>query len=146
LNTQGKKQKRKVREKHLEEARHLASLQKRRELRAAGIEVNLHKKHGVDYNTEIPFEQSPAPGFYSTTNESFDPQEIDNRNLEGAKAKHQNEEDLPTVMMNTTRSEPIKKRSKLVLPTPQISDMELEKIVKLKHITKQQNLSTFDLN
>lgn len=36
-NTQGKKAKRKAREKQMEEARRLASLQKRRELRAAGI-------------------------------------------------------------------------------------------------------------
>ena len=35
---QGKKAKRKAREKQLEEARRLAALQKRRELRAAGIE------------------------------------------------------------------------------------------------------------
>ena len=34
---QGKKAKRKAREKQLEEARRLAALQKRRELRAAGI-------------------------------------------------------------------------------------------------------------
>jgi pre-mRNA-splicing factor CDC5/CEF1 len=38
-NTQGKKAKRKAREKQLEEARRLAALQKRRELRAAGIEL-----------------------------------------------------------------------------------------------------------
>jgi pre-mRNA-splicing factor CDC5/CEF1 len=37
-NTQGKKAKRKARERQLEEARRLASLQKRRELKAAGIE------------------------------------------------------------------------------------------------------------
>ena len=36
-NTQGKKAKRKAREKKLEEARRLASLQKQQELRAAGI-------------------------------------------------------------------------------------------------------------
>lgn len=42
-NTQGKKAKRKAREKQLEEARRLAALQKRRELRAAGI-GNLFKK------------------------------------------------------------------------------------------------------
>lgn len=36
-NTQGKKAKRKAREKQLEEARRLASLQKRRELRAVNI-------------------------------------------------------------------------------------------------------------
>uniref|UniRef100_A0A183BXN8 HTH myb-type domain-containing protein n=1 Tax=Globodera pallida TaxID=36090 RepID=A0A183BXN8_GLOPA len=38
-NTQGKKAKRKAREKQLGEARRLASLQKRRELRAAGIMI-----------------------------------------------------------------------------------------------------------
>lgn len=37
-NTQGKKAKRKAREKQLEEARRLASMQKRRELKAAGVE------------------------------------------------------------------------------------------------------------
>ena len=38
-NTKGKKAKRKAREKQLEEARRLASLQKHRELKAAGIET-----------------------------------------------------------------------------------------------------------
>jgi len=37
-NTKGKKAKRKAREKQLEEARRLAYLQKRRELKAAGLE------------------------------------------------------------------------------------------------------------
>ena len=36
-NTQGKKAKRKARERQLEEARRLAALQKRRELKAAGV-------------------------------------------------------------------------------------------------------------
>ncbi len=73
-NTQGKKAKRKAREKQLEEARRLAALQKRRELRAAGIEVRQkrRKKRGVDYNAEIPFEKKPAPGFYDTSNENVD--------------------------------------------------------------------------
>lgn len=74
-NTQGKKAKRKAREKQLEEARRLAALQKRRELRAAGIEVNPRrkKKRGVDYNAEIPFEKRPALGFYDTSTEELDP-------------------------------------------------------------------------
>ena len=53
VNTQGKKAKRKAREKRLEEARRLAALQKRRELKAAGIIVKSEKrkpKHGLDYN------------------------------------------------------------------------------------------------
>lgn len=36
-NTQGKKAKRKARERQLEEARRLAALQKKREMKAAGI-------------------------------------------------------------------------------------------------------------
>lgn len=57
-NTQGKKAKRKAREKQLSEARRLASLQKRRELRAAGISAGngswRFKKHGmIDYNAEV---------------------------------------------------------------------------------------------
>lgn len=31
------------------------------------------KKRGVDYNAEIPFEKRPAPGFYDTSQEVFDP-------------------------------------------------------------------------
>lgn len=48
-NTQGKKAKRKAREKQLEEARRLAALQKRRELSAAGIAVPIR------YNTDFLF-------------------------------------------------------------------------------------------
>lgn len=75
-NTQGKKAKRKAREKQLEEARRLAALQKRRELRMAGIgsRQKRSKKRQIDYNKEIPFEKEPASGFYDTANEVFDPQ------------------------------------------------------------------------
>jgi pre-mRNA-splicing factor CDC5/CEF1 len=45
-NTQGKKAKRKARERQLEEARRLAVLQKKRELKAAGI-VLVHLSHAV---------------------------------------------------------------------------------------------------
>ncbi|XP_016401300.1 cell division cycle 5-like protein [Sinocyclocheilus rhinocerous] len=64
-NTQGKKAKRKAREKQLEEARRLAALQKRRELRAAGIDIQKKrkKKRGVDYNAEIPFLMLNKPHF-----------------------------------------------------------------------------------
>lgn len=54
-NTQGKKAKRKARERQLAEARRLASLQKTRELRAAGIMTNtnlykLRKTGHFDYS------------------------------------------------------------------------------------------------
>ena len=47
-NTQGKKAKRKARERQLEEARRLAVLQKKRELKAAGImQVSLYSRDEV---------------------------------------------------------------------------------------------------
>ncbi|BGP25372.1 pre-mRNA-splicing factor CDC5/CEF1 [Rhodotorula toruloides] len=69
-NTQGKKAKRKARERQLEEARRLAILQKKRELKAAGILMRAKpKKNGMDYNADIPFEKQPAAGFYDTSEE-----------------------------------------------------------------------------
>lgn len=65
-NTQGKKAKRKARERQLEDSRRLAVLQKRRELKHAGINIKLtHRRKGeMDYNADIPFEKRPALGFY----------------------------------------------------------------------------------
>ncbi|KAI8072961.1 pre-mRNA splicing factor component-domain-containing protein [Gongronella butleri] len=69
-NTQGKKAKRKARERQLEEARRLTALQKRRELKAAGINVRMKKlKNTMDYNTDIPFEKRAPKGFYDVTEE-----------------------------------------------------------------------------
>lgn len=153
-NTQGKKAKRKAREKQLEEARRLAALQKRRELRAAGIDVQKKrkKKRGVDYNAEIPFEKKPAQGFYDTSMENYQALEpnfkrLRQQHLDGElrnekeererkkdrqKMKRRKESDLPSAILQTSGvSEFTKKRSKLVLPAPQISDAELEEVVKL---------------
>lgn len=72
-NTKGKKAKRKAREKQLEEARRLAALQKRRELKAAGIGGKVHasakKRKFIDYATEIPFEKAAPVGFYDVADE-----------------------------------------------------------------------------
>ena len=67
----GKKAKRKAREKQLEEARRLASLQKKRELKAAGIEMRARdrRRRGIDYNQEVAFEKAPAIGYYDTAAE-----------------------------------------------------------------------------
>ncbi|XP_028325353.1 cell division cycle 5-like protein [Gouania willdenowi] len=153
-NTQGKKAKRKAREKQLEEARRLAALQKRRELRAAGIRIQKKrkKKRGVDYNAEIPFEKKPAAGFYDTSMEQYDPLEpnfkrLRQQHLDGdlrnereekerkkdrQKLKKKKESDLPSAILQISGvAEFTKKRSKLVLPAPQISDAELEEVVKL---------------
>jgi len=65
-NTKGKKAKRKARERQLEESRRLSMLQKRRELKAAGIESKLgyKKRKYIDYVREIPFQKIPPAGFY----------------------------------------------------------------------------------
>lgn len=102
-NTKGKKAKRKAREKQLEEARRLASLQKKRELRAAGIEIRKHKrkrKYGMDYNEEIPFEKRPAPGFFDVTKDrqltidmKNDPAMYNNVDLRELEGKRRDEEE-----------------------------------------------------
>ena len=72
-NTKGKKAKRKARERQLEESRRLAMLQKRRELKAAGIESKLggsRKRKYIDYAKEIPFQKVVPAGFYDAGEEN----------------------------------------------------------------------------
>ncbi|CAN6329119.1 unnamed protein product [Urochloa humidicola] len=154
-NTRGKKAKRKAREKQLEEARRLASLQKRRELKAAGIDTRhrKRKRKGINYNAEIPFEKQPPPGFYDTVGEDRPlehaqfPTTIEE--LEGktradieaqlrkqdiARNKILQRQDAPAAMMQSNKlndPEAVTRRSKLMLPPPQISDHELEEIAKM---------------
>lgn len=72
-NTKGKKAKRKARERQLEEARRLASLQKKRELRAAGIDLKTHKtrrRRDIDLRHEIPFQRVAPAGFFDVGKDS----------------------------------------------------------------------------
>ena len=156
-NTQGKKAKRKAREKQLEEARRLATLQKRRELRMAGIYLGSggrKKKKGIDYNAEIPFEKAVPAGLYDTSLEKYDPANYDFKKLrqqhldgelrvekeekERKKDKQkleQKKENEFSSELSRINSEPLKKRSKLILPEPQISDAELEQVVKFGKVS-----------
>ncbi|KAK6459185.1 uncharacterized protein RJT20DRAFT_124367 [Scheffersomyces xylosifermentans] len=73
-NTSGKKAKRKARERMLEESKRIALLQKRRELKAAGINVGLESKNKknrkeFDYNADIPHEHKPQAGLYDVSEE-----------------------------------------------------------------------------
>ncbi|PGH02968.1 pre-mRNA-splicing factor cef1 [Helicocarpus griseus UAMH5409] len=157
-NTQGKKAKRKARERQLEESRRLAVLQKRRELKNAGINIKVvtRKKGQMDYNADIPFEKKPAPGFYDTLDEQaknerqrelFDP-----RKQQLASKRKGDEEEDPNrkrrkndktdksafaaaakagQMQKIREAEQSSKRRALVLPSPQVSETELEEIVKM---------------
>jgi pre-mRNA-splicing factor CDC5/CEF1 len=76
-NTRGKKAKRKIREKQLEEARKLATLQKKRELRAAGIEfhVRIAKRllKETNYNRDVPFMREVPKGTWTDENDNETP-------------------------------------------------------------------------
>ena len=115
--------------------------------RAAGINVRLkygtRRNRVINYNGEIPFEKRPAIGFYDTASEKPDFSAMDFKRLRMDQVdekrrdeeenkerkkdkkilKQRKENDIPAEMMNN--DEPARKRSKLVLPAPQISDTEL---------------------
>lgn len=73
-NTQGKKAKRKARERMLEESKRVAMLQKRREMKAAGMNAGLESKNSrkrkqFDYINDIPHERAPEAGPYDVSEE-----------------------------------------------------------------------------
>ena len=159
-NTQGKKAKRKARERQLEESRRLALLQKRRELKNAGINIKItnRKKGQMDYNADIPFEKNAAPGFYDTQEENernekqreaFDPrkQQLANKRkndqdeeMDPKRRKGDKPGSAPSAafaaaakagqQQRIREAEQSSKRRSLNLPTPQVGEAELEDIVK----------------
>lgn len=166
-NTQGKKAKRKARERQLEESRRLAVLQKRRELKNAGINIKVvnRKKGQMDYNADIPFEKKEAPGFYDTAEEAirnerqreaFDPrkQQLANKRKgdqddDPDRKRRKNEKDAPSAsytaalkagqLQKIREAEQSSKRRALVLPAPQVGENELEEIVKMGMIGEKAN-------
>lgn len=168
-NTQGKKAKRKARERQLEESRRLAVLQKRRELKNAGINIKVvtKKKGQMDYNADIPFEKAPAPGFYDTgeeitTNErerdAFDPrkQQLQRKrqgdqddNSEDRKRQKNDKGGNQAAFAAAAKAgreqklreaERSSRRRGLVLPSPQVSEGELDDIVKMGMVGERANL------
>ena len=149
-NTEGKKAKRKARERALDEARRLSTLQKRRELRAAGIVgKGRDKAKGIDYNAEIPFEKQPLPGFYDTSAEAAKTYEEPMRRTllqmepgpqptdEEAKRKRDKAMNKPSrheeALRRMQEADKVSKRRKLMLPQAQVSEADMEQIIKLGH-------------
>lgn len=147
-NTEGKKAKRKARERALDEARRLSTLQKRRELRAAGIRgKGRDKVVGIDYNAEIPFEKQPLPGFYDTTDEANKTYEEPMRRTllqmepgaqptdEEAKKRRDRALNKPSrhedALRRMREADKVTKRRKLALPEAQVSESDMEQIIKL---------------
>ncbi|CEJ84427.1 Putative Pre-mRNA-splicing factor cef-1 [[Torrubiella] hemipterigena] len=167
-NTQGKKAKRKARERQQEESRRLATLQKRRELKTAGINVKVvtRKKGEMDYNADIPFEKKAAPGFYDTSEElaeneamrkAFDPQKqhlANKRKGDGdednERKRRKNEKEGPSdsqkaamkagQLQKIREAEQMSKRRSLNLPAPQVGDGELDDIVKMGKMGEAANM------
>ncbi|GAB0132702.1 Pre-mRNA-splicing factor cef1 [Epichloe bromicola] len=166
-NTQGKKAKRKARERQQEESRRIASLQKRRELKTAGINIKIttRKKGEMDYNADIPFEKKAAAGFYDTSEEltrnelqrkAFDPQKLNlqtkrkgDEEEDGDRKRRKNEKDglsesqkaaiKAGQMQKIREAEQSSKRRALNLPAPQVSEGELEEIIKMGKIGEAAN-------
>jgi len=164
-NTQGKKAKRKARERQLEESRRLALLQKRRELKNAGINIKItnRKKGQMDYNADVPFEKKAVPGFYDTLDEkdqnerereAFDPrkQQLANKRKgdqeeDPDRKRRKNDKSGPSAafaaaakagqMQKIREAEQSSKRRGLVLPAPQVGENELEDIVKMGMVGEQ---------
>ncbi|KAH8727530.1 pre-mRNA splicing factor component-domain-containing protein [Phaeosphaeriaceae sp. PMI808] len=158
-NVSGKKAKRKARERQLEESRRLALLQKRRELKAAGINIKITAKKGnhIDYNADVPLEKEVPSGFFDTTEEidhnekqreAFDPrkQQLANKRKmdqqeEGGDSKRKKKDEKAgglaasyakaAQMQKIREAEQSSKRRALVLPAPQVGEAELEDIVKM---------------
>ena len=171
-NTQGKKAKRKARERQQEESRRLAALQKRRELKTAGINIKVttRKQGQMDYNADIPFEKKPVPGFYDTADEisrnefqrsHFDPkkQQVGNKRKgdedgDPDRKRRKNEKDGPSAslqaaikagqMQKIREAEQSSKRKALALPAPQVSEGELEEIVKMGMIGERASAMARD--
>ena len=164
-NTQGKKAKRKARERQLEESRRLALLQKRRELKNAGINIKItnRKKGQMDYNADIPFEKKAALGFYDTQEEkelnekqreAFDPrkQQLANKRKgdqedDTQRKRQKGDKPGPSAafaaaakagqMQKIREAEQSSKRRSLNLPAPQVGEVELEDIVKMGMVGEQ---------
>lgn len=158
-NVSGKKAKRKARERQLEESRRLAQLQKRRELKAAGINIKITAKKGnhIDYNADVPLEKIVPAGFFDTTEEleqnekqreAFDPRKqqlankrkMDQQDDQGDNKRKKKEEKsggLAASYAKAARDQKIReaeqssKRRPLALPAPQVGESELEDIVKM---------------
>jgi pre-mRNA-splicing factor CDC5/CEF1 len=97
-NTQGKKAKRKDREKMLAQAKRLADLQKRRELKQAGllskaaIKKSRKSNKQIDLGVEIPFHKPAPAGFHDTGNEDSRAESVRQKRLKQVDFQKLNED------------------------------------------------------
>jgi len=170
-NTQGKKAKRKAREKMLAQAKRMADLQKRRELKQAGLISGQAKRNArarlkggdVDLGVEIPFHKPVPAGFHDMSGEvkrsetlrlqqakevnfqQHNEQQYRSRDDEQQKARKNGEarlralekSNMSYVVAHVSRTNDplnIRKRGRLLLPMPSVSDRELQILRKMEEV------------
>jgi pre-mRNA-splicing factor CDC5/CEF1 len=158
-NTMGKKAKRKARERQMEETKRMASILKRRDMTDTTITAKQRKKwrNQMDYTADIPFHKTVPIGFHDISEEmakeDFEKRTLIAQSLEKeAKRKLQQEEadnqqggqqkqkqaktseDISSAALQAIKEAEemsLASRKKLVLPAPQMSDSELQEILKI---------------
>ncbi len=153
-NIRGKKAKRKAREKILEDARRLANLQKKRELKAAGIHFDIpRRQRGMDFNMEIPFQRMVPEGRFKAGVEeepkvdrfssAISLQQLEGRSrdddqkrrkaVDQKRMKKLKDKNMPKALsiINKMSEAGIIHKTELILPEPQVSEAELLSIAKM---------------
>mmetsp|Transcript_13145 Transcript_13145/g.27002 ORF Transcript_13145/g.27002 Transcript_13145/m.27002 type:complete len:813 (+) Transcript_13145:71-2509(+) len=137
-NTQGKKAKRKGREKMLAEAKRLADLQKRRELKAAGIisgkaRTGGRKRKGeIDYGVEIPFHKPAPAGFHDVASEVERTDEIQRDRMKDIDFGKVNEQNMKSRDKEQAEA---KKKEKQRIKALEKANMQLV----VNHVSKQND-------
>lgn len=167
-NRKGKKEKRKARERTLEEARRLATIQKFRELRNAGVDFVIERKDKkkvklFSYGSEIPMERLPFEVGNRITEDELaraNKSDVNVTNLSIAELEGQRREDselkkrqedyekikklrmhnLPQQLARSKINDPtqIYGREELQLEEPQLKDSEIEELYRLNKRSASQ--------
>ncbi|KAH7649074.1 CDC5 cell division cycle 5-like [Cryptosporidium bovis] len=163
-NTNGRKAKRKARERHLEEARRVAMLQKRRELKASGMlshasimRYRNKKCKGNDYLNEIPFEEFPEEGVFEKDKDKKKEKKVTFSELEESKKslkqfnmikkdkKYLYEKNKDTKEFKFEEPLKIIRKRKLELPEPQLTldDIKIISSIGFDHFNDVNSSSTY---
>ncbi|CAJ1957022.1 unnamed protein product [Cylindrotheca closterium] len=125
-NTQGKKAKRKAREKMLAQAKRLTELQKRRELKQAGLVSGSARRKAkrsreIDLGVEIPFHKPAPAGFHDVTSEAARTEGIRAKRMKSVDFKKLNEQQYRSRDREAAQA---KKREEARLRTLEKSNMQ----------------------
>lgn len=166
-NTKGKKSKRKGRERMLEESKRYAAIEKRRELKAAGLLTSdtlltKRKRGEINYATEIPFQKETPIGFYDINEEKEEEKlkkikinkeisienfekinKIDNKKIN--ENKNKKKDTIENILLKNEQNKQDLSSTILYkefsIPKPNINEKELEEISNIEKILTQSSSS-----